>query len=188
MRHVPYKLILVSLVATLVLAIAAGGPQAASRRPEPPAFGDFSDRVNQYLQLRKALPKQHTTKRRKEIVDRRTALAQAIREARPDAKQGNIFSAETSAQFLAVIRRTLQGTKAANVRKTIRQGDPVAGVRVSVNRPYPEDLPTTTVPPTLLKRLPQLPERLAYRIVGHEFVLQDTEARLVIDFIPGALP
>ena len=33
-----------------------------------------------------------------------------------------------------------------------------------------------------------LPEKIAYRIVGHDFVLQDTEARLVIDFIPGALP
>jgi hypothetical protein len=29
---------------------------------------------------------------------------------------------------------------------------------------------------------------MAYRIVGHDFVLQDTEARLIIDFIPGALP
>jgi hypothetical protein len=64
----------------------------------------------------------------------------------------------------------------------------VADFHLSVNGAYPENLPLTTVPPTLLLRLPQLPERLAYRIVGHDFVLQDTEARLVIDLIPGVIP
>jgi hypothetical protein len=29
---------------------------------------------------------------------------------------------------------------------------------------------------------------VAYRIVGHSFVLEDIEARIVIDFIPGAIP
>jgi len=156
--------------------------------PEPPAFHDFAQRVQQYLKLRKALPEQRTTKRREEIVDRRHALAQAIGESRARAKQGDIFTPEISEQFLRVIRNTLQGSNASDVRKTIRQGEPVAGMHLSVNGAYPENLPLTTVPPTLLRRLPQLPERLAYRIVGHDFVLQDTEARLVIDFIPRALP
>jgi hypothetical protein len=87
-----------------------------------------------------------------------------------------------------VIRSTFQGSNAANVRKTIRQGEPVPSLHLGVNDAYPEHLPQTTVPPTLLLRLPQLPERMAYRIVGRDFVLQDTEARMVIDFIPGALP
>ena len=163
-------------------------PQVPPAVPESPAFGDFTLKVQQYLKLRKALPQQHNTNRRKEIVDRRSALAQAIRESRTGAKQGDIFSPEISEQFLKVIRRTLKGSNASSVRKTIRQGDPVTGVHLSVNGAYPEDLPLTTVPPTLLRGLPQLPERLAYRIVGHDFVLQDTQARLVIDFIPGALP
>jgi len=51
-------------------------------------------------------------------------------------------------------------------------------------RRLPCHLPSTTVPPTLLLRLPRLPDKLAYRIVGHDFVLQDTEARLIVDFIP----
>jgi len=167
------------------MPVAAGPQQIPPETPESPAFRDFTLLVQQYLKLRKGLPEQHTTKHREEIVDRRHALAQAIREARADAHQGDIFSPEISEQFLRVIRSTL---KASDVRQTIRQGEPVAGLQVSVNGAYPENLPTTTVPPTLLRRLPQLPERLAYRIVGHDFVLQDKEARLVIDFIPGALP
>src|ERR1700730_15816726 len=179
---------LILLAGALRFPVAAGSPQNAPVSPEPPAFRDFSQRVQQYLKLRKALPHERTTKRPEEIVDRRHALAQAIREARAGAKQGDIFTPEISEQFLRVIRSTFQGSNAANVRKTIRQGEPVASVRLIVNGAYPEHLPLTTVPPTLLRRLPQLPERLAYRIVGHDFVLQDTEARLVIDFIPGALP
>ena len=86
-----------------------------------------------------------------------------------------------------MIRNTLQGSSASTVRKTIRQGEPVVGLHLTINGAYPEHLPVTTVPPTLLLRLPLLPEKLAYRIVGHDFVLEDAEARLVIDFIPGAL-
>jgi hypothetical protein len=59
---------------------------------------------------------------------------------------------------------------------------------LDVNGAYPARLPSTTVPPTLLLRLPRLPDKLAYRIVGHDFVLQDTEAWLIVDFIPGELP
>lgn len=175
-------------VLALLASAGVGSAQAPHPTVQPQPFGDFSQRLEEYLKLRKGLPDERTTKHRKEIVDRRRALATAIREARKDAKQGDIFTPEISAEFNAAIRETFQGSKAVNVRKTIRQGEPLAPVRLSVNGSYPEHLPVTTVPPTLLRRLPQLPERLAYRIVAHDFVLQDTEARLVIDFIPGALP
>ena len=175
--------------ASLLLALVG---VAASQTPplnqQPPGFDDFTERVQQYLKLRKALPNQRTTKRQEQIVDRRHSLADAIREARPAAKQGDIFTPESSEQFLKVIRGTLQGSNAANVRRTIRQGEPLTGVHLTVNGAYPEHLPSTTMPPTILLRLPRLPDKLAYRIVGHDFVLQDTEARLVVDLIPGALP
>ena len=87
-----------------------------------------------------------------------------------------------------MIRGTFQGPNAPNVRKTIRQGEPVQGWQLIVNDDYPEQLPLTTVPPTLLLHLPQLPSGVAYRIIGHDFVLEDTEARLIVDFIPGAIP
>jgi hypothetical protein len=176
------------LAAVLQISVQGGPPQTPPASPPSPAFQEFTRRVQEYIKLRKAAPQERTTKRQDEILNRRNALAQAIREARAGAKQGDIFSPEISEQFLQAIRSTLKGASASNVRKTIRQGEPVAGIRLTVNGAYPEKLPRTTVPPTLLLRLPQLPERLAYRIIGHDFVLQDTEARLVVDFIPGALP
>ncbi len=175
--------------ASLLLALSVvGAAETPPLNKQPPGFDDFTQRVQQYMKLRKTLPNERTAKRQKQIVDRRHSIAEAIREARPAAKQGDIFTPESTPEFLRVIRGTLRGASAANVRKTIRQGEPVTGVHLTVNGPYPEHLPRTTVPPTLLLRLPRLPDKLAYRIVGHDFVLQDTEARLVVDLIPGALP
>jgi hypothetical protein len=179
------------LLRTACLLVALPGAGAAQTPPlnqRPPGFDDFTQRAQQYMKLRKALPNQRTTKRQEQIESRRRSLADAIREARPAAKQGDIFTPENTPEFLKVIRGTFQGANAASVRKTIRQGEPVTGVRLTVNGAYPEHLPRTTVPPTLLLRLPRLPDKLAYRIVGHDFVLLDTEARLVVDLIPGALP
>ena len=168
----------------LLLLLAGTAPLPA----QPPTFYDFTDRVKQYVKVRQSAPRLRTTKQGQEIADRRLALAESIRQSRPSAKQGDIFTKEISARFLTIIQSTLHGPNGSNVRQTIRQGDPVATQPLAVNGAYPEGLPLTTVPPTLLLKLPQLPERLAYRIVGRDFVLQDTEARLIVDFIPAAFP
>ena len=155
---------------------------------ESPAFREFSQRVKEYVQLQKSVPRIKQTKQRKEIIAGRNALAAKIRETRSTAKPGDIFSPAGIEEFTKVIRSTLQGVNAPNIRKTIRQGEPQTGWKLTVNGDYPENLPLTTIPPTLLMRLPQLPPEVAYRIVGHDFVLQDLEARVVVDFIAGALP
>ena len=156
--------------------------------PVPAAFHDFTERVQQYVKLQKGMPRLRSTKKREEIVERRRALEEKIREARANAKPGDFFTPEAGAEFQRVIRSTFQGPNAGNVRKTIRQGEPLKGWHLSVNGDYPEHLPMTTVPPTLLLRLPQLPSEVAYRIIGHDFVLEDKEARLILDFIVGAVP
>jgi hypothetical protein len=46
----------------------------------------------------------------------------------------------------------------------------------------------TTTPPTLLVKLPELPQELAYRFVGRDLTLIDIEARLIVDLIPNAIP
>ena len=57
-----------------------------------------------------------------------------------------------------------------------------------MNRIYPDLGPYTTVPPTLLMRLPPLPDMLAYRIVGRDLILLDITASLLVDFLPRAIP
>jgi hypothetical protein len=177
-----------TLIGVVRISTAAAAPQAAPAAPESPALHQFTQSVQQYIKLQKAVPRLRTTKKREEIVERREALREKIREARAGAKQGDIFTPEASEEFRRVIRSTFQGPKASNVRKTIRQGEPLQGWHLTVNGDYPERLPMTTVPPTLLLGLPTLPAEVAYRIIGHDFVLEDKEARLIVDFIPGVIP
>src|SRR5258708_27562087 len=87
--------------ASLLLALAgAGCAETPPLTKQPPGFDDFTQRVQQYMKLRKALPNQHTTKRQEQIVGRRHTLADAIREARPAAKQGDSFTPEHTAEVL----------------------------------------------------------------------------------------
>jgi hypothetical protein len=173
----------------LVVSIVVPWNQAtAGTQSEPPAFQEFTKLVHDYVKLVKSAPHERTTKKRDEIVERRSERAQAIRAVRPNAKPGEIFTAEITQEFRNVIRSAFQGPGAPGVRKTIREGAPLPDRHLTVNGDYPEHLPRTTVPPTLLLRLPPLPPEVAYQIVGHDFVLLDREARVVIDFITGALP
>jgi hypothetical protein len=44
------------------------------------------------------------------------------------------------------------------------------------------------MPPTMLQTLPPLPKGLEYSIAGNTLALRDTNANLVVDFLPDALP
>jgi hypothetical protein len=168
---------------TLFVALAASAQTG---------FQDFAARVDTYMALRKtvqgSLPPEKPTRKRKQIVQRQAALAQKIRDARSSAKQGDIFTPQISSQFRQIVHNAFTGPNARYVRKTIREGAPLKGWTLSVNADYPEHLPLTTVPPTLLLNFPELPRNLEYHIVGRDLILLDIEARMVIDFIPGALP
>ena len=187
------------LVVCLVAFTGAAYGQAVAPKPEPPqsaeqarAFQQFAELVRQYIDLRKkveaSLPRLGSKEPQDKIVERQQAFAQKIREARAGAERGDIFAPEIAEEFRHLIRREFQGPKGSNARKTMRQGDPVKPFRLRVNDTYPETLPATTVPPTLLLILPQLPKEVAYRIVGRDLVLQDIEANLIIDFVHEALP
>lgn len=176
------------LVGTLRIPLAGGLPADPPAIPESPAFREFTERAQAYVKLQKAVPRLRVTKKPEEIVQRRHALAQKIRESRPNAQPGDIFTPAATVEFRSVIRSVFQGPAGRYVRRTVRQGEPVPERHLTVNSDYPEHLPVTTVPPTLLLRLPQLPPELAYRIIGHYFVLQDIEARVIVDFIPEAVP
>jgi len=188
-----------ALVFFLVTCSGAACGQAAAPKPQPPqsaeqarAFKEFTELVQQYVELRNkleaSLPRLGSREPQEQIVAHQQAFAQKIREARAGAKRGDIFAPEIAEEFRHLIRRELQGPKGPNARKTMRQGDPVKPFRLRVNDTYPETLPVTTMPPALLLKLPQLPEAVAYRIVGRDLVLQDVEARLIVDFIHNALP
>jgi len=61
-------------------------------------------------------------------------------------------------------------------------------MELQINQSYPEDVPLQSTPPTLLLNLPQLPDGLEYRLLDRELVLRDTQANIIVDYVPNALP
>ena len=186
-------LLAVPLSCTLPSSFAA--QQTAQPKPRPdssPAFKPFLDRVRAYSNVHKAaatgLPGGKPTDLPEVITARQIALARKIREARRDAKRGDLFFDDSAKAFRTVIASQFAGSQGQKVRTTIRQGSPLPDLHLKVNETYPAGMAFTTVPPALLLKLPKLPDTLSYCIVGPDFVLLDVEANLVVDFIPDVIP
>jgi hypothetical protein len=99
-----------------------------------------------------------------------------------------MFSEEARKAFRRTVREEFGGPHGHGARTTIRQGEPLKTIHLHVNEPYPDGVPYTTLPPTLLLKFPKLPDQLAYRIVVRDLILLDVEANLVIDRIPDIFP
>ena len=185
------------LVAFLILGEAPAGrgqdPVSAKEQSESAAgYKEFLSRVQEYISMRKsiesALPALKRTDLPEMITAHQQALARKIREARPNAKPGDIFTESARKAFRRTIRDEFQGPHGRGARATIRQGEPLKEILLQVNEPYPDGVAFTTVPPSLLLKLPKLPDQVAYRIVGRDLILLDVEANLVVDRISEIIP
>ena len=124
----------------------------------------------------------------KAFTSRAQAWVESDPSARAGARQGDLLTPEVADHFEKIIRAAFRGKNGRNMRRTIREPVPARTVTLRVNDAYPEDIPTTTMPPTLLSRLPELPRELAYRIIGRALVLVDIRSNVIVDFIPDAIP
>jgi len=192
--HRVQSLLLATLLATGWSSATRGQePSAAKEQPEKIAgYKEFLERVQVYVTLHKSvestLPALKPTDLPEMITAHQLALARKIREARPNAKQGDIFTEDSRDAFGRTVHDEFRGPHGHGARTTIRQGEPLSKVHLRVNEPYPDGVPFTTVPPTLLLKFPKLPDQVAYRIVGHDLILLDVTANLVVDRIPEIIP
>jgi hypothetical protein len=165
---------------------------SAQQNDDAPGFKEFTDRVSDYAKLHKrvesGLPLGRPTDLPELIAARQMAFARMIREARPDAKAGDIFTPAARKSFQHLIRSVMQSPQGTNAEASMNQGAPLGQNDLQIDQPYPDKLPYTTVPPTLLAALPKLPEEVVYRVVGHDLVLLDLKANLVVDISPGIIP
>ena len=182
-------------IAALLTGCADG--DNASANSETAVFEPFQKAVEQYWKVREQAAKKalkHSEKATPEQIAARTQqLRESIGIARAGAKQGDVFVPAVRDPFVAVIRSEVKGPAGKSAKVTIMDENPrspgVPGnVRVIVNGSYPSSTPRSTLPPSLLLRLPTLPDGLEYRFVGRTLILEDTEAAMIIDFIPNALP
>ena len=195
-RQVPYRAFALLLTLSLAAAGVLAGQNAAlnkEQRDDAAGFKEFTGRVTEYINLHKRVEKKLPALKNKEalpemIAAHQQALARKIREARPHARPGDIFTHASREAFRHVIRSVFQNPHTSTARVTLRQRDRVKPVRLQVNGIYPDAVAETTFPVTLLQKLPPLPDELAYRIVGRDLVLVDTKANMVVDLLHNALP
>jgi len=173
-------------------AAAAKASIAALSDAERAELKSFSDRVNAYLKMEKNLPadKLSPTKNVDQLAQQRQTLRDALQQARPNAKQGDLFTPETAAVFRKLLRATLTGPSGRKIRASLNHAEPIGPQDLKVNGVYPNvsGQPLQSVPPTMLLNLPVLPKGLEYRISGHTLTLRDEDANMVVDFLPDALP
>lgn len=162
-------------------AIAQNGDEGPAK--------EFQERIGHYLAAKK---KQDIAKKPTDSPDKlaqeKQQTAEKTKNARPQARRGDIFTPTVAAYFKKQIESTLQGPDGDKVRASMRHAEPLPNVQLKVNAKYPRNLPLQSTPPTLLMNLPPLPKELQYRIVGSTLVLYDMASGLIVDFIPGAVP
>ena len=163
-----------------------------SANPTDTMFADFARRLDAYTTLRKRLTDSigdlDPTKSQEEIAARASSLANAIIAARPQAKQGDIFSPEVAAFLSTLIRQEYKRRSEPVLETRGDQQDELPDFEPRVNQIYPTTYPLATFPPALLPVLPPLPEEIEYRIVRDNLILRDIEANVILDFVRGAVP
>ncbi len=139
-----------------------------------------------HAQAQSAAPPLNKAGKKGDFADAEHELAAKIREARKNARQGDIFTPATAKEFRALIAAAMRGNNDERVRKSLEHAEPVQ-LALKVNDSFPDGIPLPSTPPTLLLNLPELPHDLDYRIVGETLVLRDADANMVVDFLPNAL-
>lgn len=117
------------------------------------------------------------------------AMAAAVRAARPDARQGDLFNPAVEAAIRLRIVRALRvhGFTPDDVMASeLAEGVDPGAVTLRVNGRFPWAIGTAMFP-CVLEALPPLPPELQYRIVGRDLVLIDIHASLIVDILPFAL-
>jgi hypothetical protein len=176
------------LLASIFSAIVAGSG-AAQSVDDAAVLKDFQERVTNYLSIQKENGvNSKPSNSAKKLEERKQEAQEKMRESRPAAKQGNIFTPQIGAYFKKQIAATMRGTDGPKVQASLRRAEPLPKVRLSVNEKYPRTLPLQSTPPSLLLNLPRLPDKLQYRIVGSTLVLYDLTSDLIVDLLPEAIP
>ena len=175
-----------ALAIVAFLPVAGTIPRHHLQAP-PTVLTEFLDRVADYVEIRREVAAGMGgpvfCSDPEELTRQAAQLGAAIREARPLAREGAIFTPRVAAFFRARIAHAVRAA-AIDVATS-------GGLDEGVARDVYAVLPWGAgrrVWPVLVDALPALPQELEYRFVGGDLVLLDVDANLVVDVLPDALP
>lgn len=180
---------LVAFLFFLFICLALSSAERVNHHAE--LVAEFQNRVADYLKLHNRaeadFPRWKPTDAAELINEHERELAQKTRTLRPSAKQGEIFTVPITAEFRRLVKIASRGREASTIRRSLEHAEPVA-LTIHVNDTYPRSVPLQSTPATLLRNLPALPKQLQYRVIGHDLVLLDVGANLIVDFAEKAIP
>jgi hypothetical protein len=174
-----------------VLAIAtlltAGGTVPPAPRPDAQVMSAFQKHIGEYMEIHRmaaaGLGDPVFCADPEELTRQSAALAAAIRDARPLADEGDIFTAAIAAAFRARIAKAVHTSKFTLVAPAEQD----EGFGVAVHNAIRAGVWDYAWAP-ILHALPDLPPELEYQFVDRHLVLVDVRAGLVVDLIRYALP
>ena len=160
-------------------------------QPLDSARAAFDARVTAYLAIHRELRRETRAtppfERSDAWLASRTRLRDAIRRARVDAREGDVFAPVAGALrrdlWLTLMERGIDPHDliAEMLADTERGAQPPV-----VNEPF-SWANGNVMPAVLIAALPELPDALQYRLVGADLVLIDIDASLVVDVLRRAL-
>ena len=170
--------------------VATRQAQTPNANPQATALAEFQQRLQAYVALRTQMSQKlkplASTADSAELTARQDTLAAAIREARKDAKPGDIIPTRVAGQIRNTIADDFR-RRTPDAKRAVFEEVP-DGVRPVVNRTMPDNVALATVPPLLLNNLPRLPDNLQYRFMDRHVVLMDGDTRIIVDYILNVLP
>jgi len=181
----------------IVVCTCRGAAQAFPAATDDPlqtiriqVWGDtvtaFTTKTDGYAELRdrleSGLPALTVTDDPRQIRRWQRSLADGIRLARRGARRGDFFTASTGVQF----RLVLAGIMNPSLWAVIMDENP-GRFGHDIDGTYPDGKTFSTVPSTVLARLPQLPEDLQFRFIGPDLILYDVKANTIVDRLPKAI-
>ena len=179
----PLPLVAVA-VPLMVTCLVVLGLQAPPVPVLVTADEEFHVGLDRYVELRQRIESTmasgRVTNNAAEILGRQRQLGAAIQAARPDRRQGEIFTRTAGDDFHRIIARDRTHRSAVD-RAAIMAEVPEWSRRV--NDRYPAGSPLATFPPLLLAALPGLPADLEYRFLGGCLVIRDAKTNLIVDYL-----
>lgn len=149
--------------------------------------GRLKDYVDLHNKIEASLPRLPKDATPQQIDRNQRAFEQLVRDARKNARHGDIFTPEARPVILRLLASVFAGAEGKQLKASIMDENPV-GLTVAVNGRYPDTVPLSTIPPQVLQTLPKLSESMEYRFIGNTLIILDGHAHVIADFIEHALP
>ena len=174
-----------ALILTVLTSLGTIPP--ALTRTDAQVLAAFNERVREYVEIHRiaaaGFGDPMLCADPEDLSRQSMALAAAIRQARPGAAEGDIFTAAIASAFRVRIAKAV----AASRNGIDSRVTPDEELWVDVYATMRADAWDYTWTP-ILRALPDLPPELEYQFVGRHLALVDVRANLVVDVLRYAVP